>query len=135
MAFDRPKTRPIELGVTPLIDIVFLLLIFFMLTSHFLVDEGLEVRLPQSKTAEIHEQKGITIFLSKDGGVFLESEAVLMSDLETLLTEIFSGGTDRPVTLKADREVALERVVTVMDAARIAGAKSVVLATELETEK
>lgn len=129
MDFDRNQREPIELNITPLIDIVFLLLIFFLLTSHFFMEEGLQVQLPASRTGQKVERTEIVVFLDDQERLHLNDEPVAWPELEGRLRALLARDPTATVLLKADRSVRLERAVALMDTAKASGAQKLVLST------
>jgi biopolymer transport protein ExbD len=127
--FDRDRREPIELNITPLIDIVFLLLIFFLLTSHFFTEQGLQVQLPGSRTGQKVERAEIVVSLDDQERLSLNDEPVAWAELEDKLRAMLAREPAVTVLLKADRSVRLDRAVTLMDTAKAAGAQKLVLAT------
>jgi biopolymer transport protein ExbD len=125
----RPRYQ-IQMPLTSLIDIVFLLLIYFLLTTNFLVDEGIKIALPQAQAGVPQVRQEITVFVDKEGRTFLGEQEVPIDQLYTRIKEMISGEKDRLVVVKADRSIVLNRVVKVMDLAKAAGAGKLCLATE-----
>jgi len=134
MEFERSRHRQIELGITPLIDIVFLLLIFFMLTSHFLLDEGLKIDLPPARTSEVESARDLVVFLGPDGRITFQGQAITLEDLESRLSAELQQDPGQTVIIRADRAAILEKAVSVMDAVKASGASSMMLATELDID-
>jgi len=127
----RKRKRPeIQWPLTALIDIVFLLLIYFLLTTNFLAEEGISVRLPQAQKASPQQEEPINIYVNKAGHFFLGKREVSARELLVSLKEALKTNPDRVVVIKADREVILNRAVKAMDIARAAGAQKLFLATE-----
>jgi biopolymer transport protein ExbD len=128
----KKRTSPygVQIPLTSLIDVVFLLLIYFLLTTNFLVDEGIKVNLPKANAAVDPIDPEIIIHIDKGGRVYLqEAEAslpILLNRLRTLLVE----RNDPVVIVKADRTVIVDQVVGVMDVVTAAGAHRMMLATE-----
>ncbi len=120
----------IQAPLTSLIDIVFMLLIYFLLTTNFMVDEGITIKLPQAKAAAPQVQEDITIYVDREGQAFLKNAPIPHDRLFAELKEMMSGRTDRLVVVKADRAVLLDKAVRVMDIAKAAGAEKLCLATE-----
>jgi biopolymer transport protein ExbD len=115
--------------VTSLIDVVFLLLLFFVVTSTFLERPGLDLTLPAASLAEVARRDEVTLELDAEGGVWLQGRRVAEEALEReLKAALAAGGTER-VVLEADEQVSHGRVVAAMDAARRAGATGLVVAT------
>ncbi len=132
MLFHRKK-RPryqIQVPLTSLIDIIFMLLIYFLLTTNFMVDEGIKIKLPQAKAAAPQIQQEITVFVDQQGRAFLLNKHVPEDMLFKKLKEMIKGQKDRLVVIKADRSVVLNKAVKVMDIAKAAGAARLCLATE-----
>ncbi len=127
----KKKVRyQIESPLTSLIDIVFMLLIYFMLTTNFMVDEGIKIKLPQAKAAAPQTQQEITVYVDREGSVYLENKQIPQDKLFKKLKEMIGGQQDRLVVVKADRSVILNKAVKVMDTAKAAGAARLCLATE-----
>ena len=127
------KKRPvyqIQAPLTSLIDIVFLLLIYFLLTANFMVDEGIKIKLPRAKAAAPQTQQEITVYVDREGRAFLFDKQVPEEMLLKRLKEMIGGQKDRLVVVKADRSVVLNKAVKVMDLAKSAGAARLCLATE-----
>lgn len=122
----------LQAPLTSLIDIVFLLLIYFLLTTNFMVDEGIKIKLPKANATSPQTQKEITIVVDQQGGAFLENREVPLNELFAVLKERLAGKEDGLVVIKADKAVVLNKAVRVMDVAKAAGAGRLVLATEKE---
>jgi len=116
--------------LTALIDIVFLLLIYFLLTTNFMVDEGIKVKLPQAKASAPQTEKVITVYVDKEGRAFLEKTEVSDTQLFDRLRQMIGNEANKMVVVRADREVILNKAVRVMDIAKAAGAGRLCLATE-----
>lgn len=132
MLFSKRERQYYQLQapLTSLIDIVFLLLIYFLLTTNFMVDEGIQVKLPQAEASSPQTEKEITILVDKNGHAFLGETRVPLNELFQTLKQKFNARADIPVVIRADRSVKLNWVVRVMDVAKAAGAGRLVLATE-----
>ncbi len=128
-----PKTRPryqLQAPLTSLIDIVFLLLIYFLLTTNFIVEEGINVKLPNANASAPRIKQEITVYIDRDGRTFMGSEPVPMDQLYSRIKEMIDGSSDRLVVVKADKTIILNTAVNVMDIAKAAGASRLCLATE-----
>lgn len=132
MRLAERSRRKALINVTSLIDVVFLLLLFFVVTSTFLERPGIDLSLPESGSAEVATREDVTVRLAADGVVWVGDDRIaparLAAAIEALLVE---RGTGR-VVLEADERVAHGRVVEAMDAARDAGATELVVATRPE---
>jgi biopolymer transport protein ExbD len=131
IAHFKPRRRAtIEMPMTSLIDIVFLLLIYFLLTTNFMVDEAIDLKLPQARSSAPQLQQQIIIFVAQDGRILIGQEEVPQDALYTRIKESVAGRKDAQVVIKADRRVVLNQAVKVMDLAKAAGAAELFLATE-----
>jgi len=123
----------IELNLTPLIDVVFLLLIFFMVSTTFEKQSKLKLQLPDSSAvAEVQDQKSITIGIDAKGHYYINDRQVVNTSLATLkvaLEKITDGKKDMLVILKADAKTPHQSVVTAMDAAGQLGLVKLSIAT------
>ena len=129
----HPKRRdPIKVQVplTSLIDIIFLLLIYFLLTTNFMVDEGIKIKLPQAKASAPQTEETITVYVDQQGRAFLGTEEVSIARLFDRLKEKIGSQENKLVVIRADRAVVLNKAVKVMDIAKAAGAGRLCLATE-----
>lgn len=120
----------LQAPLTSLIDIVFLLLIYFLLTTNFIVEEGIKVKLPNARAASSQTEKEITIVVDKAGRPFIDNREIPMDALFGELKNRLQGRADSLVVIKADRSVVLNKAVRVMDVAKAAGAGRLALATE-----
>lgn len=120
-----------RIDISPLIDVVFLLLIFFVVTTTFVKDMNLDIQRPSAASAGLAPSKAVRIYLDAQGNVYLDNQPIriwmVQSKVRTLLHE---GASD--VLVVADTKVPAGRLVEVVDQARLAGAKNVGVATEQE---
>ena len=126
----RLRRRRVSLDISALIDVVFLLLLFFAVTTTFLEQPGIELSLPESSSAETTPPQQVRLFVSAEGKVFLADEPVELDQLESQLKAALQKRTDKDVILSADSRVDHGLVVKIMDAARRAGARGLSIATE-----
>lgn len=138
MKFDRkqPLGGDIEIPMTSLTDIVFLLLIFFMVTTTFQASSGIQVKLPAS-SAQMPDEKvaRVVVSIKEDGRIFFDNTQVEDQNIEAAFRETASKNKDALVVIRADKEVIHGRVVMVMDAARIAGLTRIAIATVQRGER
>ena len=117
--------------LTPLIDIVFLLLVFFMLTAHFVKDEALDITLPEADSAtSLEDEDALEIVLDNRGHILINQKHVDVSELENILQQTLHGRKNKQVILRGDEIAQLGLTVKVMDAARKAGASSLDIITQ-----
>lgn len=135
MEFRRRRQVRSNLEMTPLIDGVLLLLIFFMLTSSFVTQRGIDVNLPKTVSAERDLPNEVEIAIRKDGTIFLQGKKTSMSDLKSKLQVAIKASKSNLAIIKADKSVTHGLVVHVMDIAKQAGVGRIAIATELERSK
>lgn len=110
--------------MTPMIDMIFQLLIFFLLTSFFILP-AVSVALPRSRSLEVQPPTALVLTVERDGRLLLEGRAVGMEELPALLATALVQRDDRTVVIQSDRGVSFGRVVEVMEAARDGGAEDI----------
>ena len=125
---DRRRVRA-EPGLTAMIDIIFLLLLFFVLSSTFILQPGIKVRLPRTFTTEQPARKDVVLIIARDRRIFLNNSLVPFNSLWGRLIEELKFQPRATLILRADRDVAHGYVVRVMDVAKQAGASRIAIAT------
>ena len=135
MHFERPERHDIGLDMTPIIDVVFNLLIFFALSFNFGITPGIQVKLPAAKGDVLkHEKKEIIVVVKKDGSIYLEQKKIILSDLLPEFRNVFRLNPDVALIIQGDEEALYGKVVRIMDFAKRAGITKIAVATRLEEE-
>ena len=116
--------------LTPMIDMVFLLLIFFLLTSYVILP-SIQVNLPESETARVIEHAELSLTIREDRSLYLNDEAISKNRLEEALRTIFLRGS-KGIVIQSDRRVPFGFVVEIMDLTKKAGAESISFLVEAE---
>jgi len=122
----RQPLAAVSVDIAPLIDMVFQLLIFFMLTSSFVLHPGIRVTLPKAATGRQAASAQFVITLTKDHLVYWEEEVVTMEELKARLT---SAGGEKPVVIRSDRLAYVEKLIAIWDLCRETGYPEVHIAT------
>ena len=130
--YKKRSRYQVQIPLTSLIDIVFLLLIYFLLTTNFMVNEGIKIKLPQASASAPQNEQQITVYVDREGRSFLDHKEIPLGNLFQRLKEMIGVRKDRLVVIRADRRTVLNKVVKVMDVAKAAGAGKLCLATEKE---
>jgi len=131
MQFKTRKKRRVLINITSLIDVLFLLLIFLMISSTFLEQPGIKLELPDAQSAVLVEQKEFTLFIDKKSKLYLNKYKVSMETLEEKLKEALPEMKDGALILKADQDVSHGIVVEVMDSVKKSGVKKLIIGTKL----
>jgi biopolymer transport protein ExbD len=125
MHFGRARQERLEINLTPLIDVVFLLLIFFMVSTTFEQHAQLSIELPEaSKEATDAEENAITVGIDAKGRYYIEDRPLVNRQFATLKRALLEATRDRespPIVIRADAQTPHQAVVTVLDAARSLG--------------
>jgi len=129
----KPKRRVI-INITSLIDVLFLLLIFFMVTSTFLEQPGMKLELPSAESAEAARVEEMVLFIGAGGEIVFDDKSVPIDSLEIVLAGVVPLVEEKTLTLKADRAVQHGTVVRVMDIAKRVGLRKLVVGTRMEEE-
>ena len=133
MKFRNKPSEDMELNITPLIDVVFLLLIFFMVSTTFQRETELKIQLPTaSETQPQQIQKTIEVVINQSGHYFINGRELVNNKFVTLRTALAreaSGAKDTPLLIRADALTPHQAVVTAMDAARQLGLMKLSIAT------
>lgn len=111
-------------------DIVFLLLIFFMLSSSFLVEPGIKLKLPKTKTAEIQAERKLIVTITQDNKIYLNDKLIKLEKLEEELRLLLPLDEERLLIVRADTQVTHGLVIEILDIAKLAGAEKLAIATE-----
>ncbi|MFO7821369.1 MAG: biopolymer transporter ExbD [Lentisphaeria bacterium] len=123
----------VDINLSPLIDMVFLLLIFFMVTTVFVEETGIKVQKPTASSVSQMEKESILLAIDSDGNIYFAKQKISPNSIRGLVARLTSE-KDRPVVLLADKYSDTGTVVKVIDQCRQAGAKNVSIATEQEQE-
>lgn len=119
-----------QIDIAPLIDMIFQLLIFFMLTSSFVMQTGIKINLPKAVTSEVVKFKDIEIVVSGENVTYLDGKVVTMQELKVFLKQ--AAKRQQPILIKSDRRASLGRVVEIWDMCRDLGIAQINIATNQE---
>jgi len=136
MNFARRPHDDLTIDITSLVDVVFLLLIFFMVTTTFATQSGIGVNLPEASARERPSAEAVSVSITADGTFFLDRGRVTRDALRGGLQELRGQrGEETVVIIRADEAVSHGRVVEAMDAARSAGFRRLAIATHTPSEE
>ena len=123
MQFSKRPRPNVAINISPLVDVVFLLVIFFAVSTTFLETAGLKLELPESTSTARQESKQLTVFLGADGGLSFEGEPIEPETLSERLSSELEARESKRVALRADAGSRHGDVVAVMDLIQGAGAE------------
>jgi biopolymer transport protein ExbD len=118
-----------EINMTPLIDMVFILLIFFLVTAHFKPDEGVEIDRPQAWTSQALPVDGFRVAIAASGDLYVDGRAVNLANVRQQIREWRAEVSDGAVTLATDKGTSAGRLIEVMDAVKLEGVNDVAVVT------
>lgn len=118
--------------LTPMIDMTFILLIFFMVSTTFVKDMKIDIDRPGATTQVVASTKAVRVYIDKQGEVYLEGESVRIWTLQSRIRDLLKAATGKSVLVVTDEQVPSGRLVEVVDQARMAGAEDVGVATSAE---
>ena len=133
MRFRNHNDSEATIDISPLIDMVFILLIFFMVTTTFVKDQKLELNRPSAASASVASPKSTRVFIDKFGDIYVDNQPVRIYSLQSKLRDLLSISTDKSILVVTDETVAAKLVLEVIDQAKLSGATDVGVATEQET--
>ena len=119
-----------QISMAPLIDVIFLLLIFFMLSSSFTFQSGINVKLPKAVTSDTIQEDNLVVLISSENVIYWNDTVLTVEELDEKLKDY--AGRDRPVLIKSDRRASMGRIVDVWDLCRKYGIERINIATNRE---
>jgi biopolymer transport protein ExbD len=128
-----PKKHDVEeLNISPLIDMVFILLIFFAVSTTFVKDLQVEVERPSAQTSVQASTKSVRVYIDRGGSVYINEQPVNPWMVQSLVRDALAVSTSQTVLVIADRLTPTEKLIEVVDQTKLAGAAEVGVATELQ---
>ena len=130
----RRESRTTESAVdlTPMIDMTFILLIFFMVSTTFVKDMKIDIDRPGAQSQSVASTKALRLYIDKRGEVYLEGEPVRTWVIQSRVRDLIRGMTQKSVLVVTDENVPSQKLIEVIDQARLAGAEDVGVATVAE---
>lgn len=117
-----------QIDIAPLVDVIFQLLIFFMLSSSFTFQSGITVKLPKAVTSDMIKEENFIVTITSENITYLNGTVITMKELEKQLSR--PGSKNRPLLIKADRRASVGRIVDVWDLCRNLGIERINIATD-----
>ena len=132
MKLKRRQLSKVDIMMAPLIDIIFLLLVFFLLTSSFVFQPGIKVNLPKAITSEVIQEKNLTVMITSDNLIYLDDKLITTGELKQQLK--IAARDNKSILIKADKKASVGRVVQIWDLCRDLGVSQVSVATNQAEE-
>ena len=129
-----PTQDETELDMTPMLDIVFIMLIFFIVTTSFVKESGVTVNTPQAQTASQQEKANIFIAITAAGEVWIDRRPVDARSVRAIVARLHADNPEGSVIIQADAEAATHNLVEVMDQVRLAGVEGIAIAADKGAE-
>lgn len=126
---ERKERESLVINITSLVDVLFILLIFVLVSTTFLEQPALNIELPKARSAGLEDIQELVVSVSKDGKIFLNNRPINKKELEHLLQLELKKDKNLPVVLRADKDVSYGLVIEIMDVMRGSGVKKLVALT------
>ena len=132
MRFRERKNEEMGVDMSPLIDMVFILLIFFMVSATFVKDMKLDLNRPGASSAQKASSKVTRVYIDKTGETYIDGQSVKVWAIQGKLRDILRTATEKSILVITDETIAVDKLIEVVDQCRMAGASDVAVATEKE---
>ena len=132
MRYRERKQPEAAIDLTPCIDMVFILLIFFMVSTTFVKDMKVDIERPGAQSTSAASTKAVRVYIDKQGETYIEGQPIRVWVIQSRLRDLLKGSTQKSVLVVTDEVVPAGRLVEVVDQARMAGADDVGVATVAE---
>jgi biopolymer transport protein ExbD len=125
-----PVQDETELDMTPMLDVVFIMLIFFIVTTSFVKESGVTVSMPQAESASQQDNTNIFIAITAEGEVWIDRRAVDLHSVRAIVARLHADNPEGAVIIQSDEEASTGVLVKVMDQVRLAGVESIAIAAD-----
>jgi biopolymer transport protein ExbD len=129
-----PAQEETELDMTPMLDIVFIMLIFFIVTTSFVKESGVTVSSPSAETASQQENANIFIAITETGEVWIDRRPVDPRAVRAIVARMHADNPEGSVIIQSDEEASTRMLVDVMDQVRLAGIEAIAIAADKNVE-
>jgi biopolymer transport protein ExbD len=130
MKFVPKRHEPEDLNISPLIDMVFILLIFFAVSTTFVKDMQIELQRPSAESSEQASTKSVRVYIDQGGQVYVNEKPTNSWMVQSMVRDALSVSTEQKVLVVADEATPTRKLIEVVDQAQLAGAADVGVATE-----
>jgi biopolymer transport protein ExbD len=130
MRYLEKKKKPDDINIAPLIDMVFILLIFFAVSTTFVKDMNIQLERPSASSSSRASTKAVRVYIDRNGNTFVDEQPVKLWMLQTRIRDLLGVSTGKTVLIVADRLIPAEKLIDVVDQCKLGGAAEVGVATE-----
>lgn len=127
---NRVSVEEDDINITPMLDVVFIMLIFFIVTASFVKESGIEVNRPKAETSVQQSKASILVAINQQGEIWINKRRVDISSVRANIEILHAENPQGSVVIQADEEAKTKLLVSVMDATREAGVYNISIATE-----
>lgn len=131
MEIGLSKKRVSSVTLISFADVIFLLLIFLLISSNFITHSGIKVNLPASSTLQNEYNRNISVTITREEDLYVNDIAVTWENLPTILNQMLIDDPEQVVVIRADQEIPLKQVVKLLDIAKLSGTNRFFIATEI----
>ena len=110
--------RKIAINLTSLIDVLFILIIFFTVSSTFLEQPGIELKMPEAETSETHTVQKVIVYVDKNEKIYVNEDSVSIDNMIGSIQSLISAQTDKSIVLSADNDASHGFIIKIMDLLR-----------------
>ena len=125
---EKPAKK-IGINLTPLIDVLFILIIFFTVSSTFLEQPGIELQLPEAESSQSYTAQKVIVYVDNEENVFLNDDPVKIENVAKAVESLISAQTDKSVVLHADEDASHGVIINIMDLLRKQGIYKIIIST------
>jgi biopolymer transport protein ExbD len=130
MEFERRRRRHTHIDIAPLVDVVFNLLLFFVITYNVAADLAIKIRLPEAITANAQAEEPVVITVDREGTVYIGEEATQIENVASIVRQRLGDTTEPSVKIKADQEAPVGLLIKVVDGVKLAGCSAFSIVAE-----
>lgn len=131
MSFNQNRKRITAAAIISFTDVIFLLLIFLLISSNFITHSGIKVNLPGSSSQQNEFNRNVSITLTRDDRLYVDEEAVTWENLSQVLNSKLYNDPEQVVVIRADQDIPLNKIVRLLDTAKLSGSNRFFIATEV----
>lgn len=132
MRIKLKRQRLSSVALISFTDVIFLLLIFLLISTNFVTHSGIKVNLPRSSSKQNEFNRNLSVTLTKNDEVFIADEFVAWENVTSHLTELLVEDPEQVVVIRSDEDVALKKIIRLLDLVQMTGTNRFFIATELE---